>query len=273
MKRPAYAGPPTFKSKTETIFGVHSIEESLLAGETIHKIITTRERARHPKIKELLARAQARRIGLTFEGDAWFSRRDAHHQHIAAIVDAFEYASWVDVQKLAQSAGEIMIVALDHVEDPQNVGALMRNAEGAGAAAVILPERRGARVTPTARRAAAGAASHLKVATVPNVVHALDALRAAGCWVTGLSSGPEAVPYSKADLTGKRVFVVGAEGGGLHRLVLQHCDDIVRIPLLGKVSSLNVASAAGIVLFEAVRQRQNASPRPRPNNAQSPAKP
>ena len=271
--RDSVAGPTArAQKKVETIYGVHAVEEALSAGEPMHAIVTTRERARHPALRRLLAQAEAKRIRITFENDRWFAQRSAHHQHVAAIVDAFSYSSWAEVVRRVASAQEIVVVALDHIEDPQNVGAIVRNAEGAGAGVIVIPDRRSAMVTPAARRAAAGAASHVMVAAVPNLVRALDELKGAGCWVTGLATGSEA-PYSETDLTGKRVFVVGAEGKGLHRLVSEHCDNLVRIPLLGKVSSLNVASAAAIVLFEAVRQRHFGAPRQRPNNAQRPAKP
>jgi 23S rRNA (guanosine2251-2'-O)-methyltransferase len=171
-------------------------------------------------------------------------------------VDAYQYASWSDVRQSVRSQPEPLIVAVDHIEDPQNIGAIVRNAEGAGALAVLIPERRSASITPAARRAAAGAASHIKIASVSNLVRALDELKADGCWVTGLSLEAEAIPLRDADLSGKRVFVVGSEAKGLHRLVAEHCDALVRIPLLGKVGSLNAASAAAVVLFEAVRQRQ-----------------
>jgi 23S rRNA (guanosine2251-2'-O)-methyltransferase len=170
-------------------------------------------------------------------------------------VRPFAYTAWPAVRKAVAADRDALVVALDHVEDPQNLGAVLRNAEGAGATAVVIPDRRSAMVTPAARRAAAGAASHVRVATVPNLVRALGDLKADGCWVYGLTIATGAVGYTELDLQGRCALVIGAEGKGLSRLVSERCDRLATIPLHGKVSSLNAASAAAIVLFEALRQR------------------
>ena len=202
-----------------------------------------------------------RGVAVELEPEAWFARLGVHHQHVAACVERFTYAPFARVREAARAESDVLIVALDHIEDPQNLGAIIRNAEGAGARLAVLPDRRSASVTPAARRAAAGAASHMAIARVPNLVRALEDLKKDGCWVTGLALTPSAVSFSDADLTGKRVLVVGAEGKGLGRLVLERCDQLIKIPLLGKVSSLNAASATAVVLFEAARQRQLAGER------------
>jgi len=228
---------------SEIIAGVHAVDEAVMAGERIHRIALTSARTADSRIKDLIARAKARGIAVEFESEPWFARLAPHHQHIAAIVDAFAYASFESVRGLARTHQDVMLVAIDHVEDPQNIGAIVRNAEGAGVGATILPDRRSASLSSAARRAAAGAASHMKITRVPNLVRALEDLKEVGCWVTGLALTRSAVSYLDADLTGKRVFVVGSEGKGLHRLVSERCDQLVQIPLLGKVSSLNAASA------------------------------
>jgi 23S rRNA (guanosine2251-2'-O)-methyltransferase len=152
------------------------------------------------------------------------------------------------------------VVVVDHLEDPQNLGAVLRNAEGAGADAVVMPDRRNAGITGVTRKAAAGAISHLKIARVPNIVAAIKALKDDGCWVTGLSLAPGALDYHEADYTAKSALVVGAEGKGLSRLVSERCDALVHIPLHGQIASLNAASAAAVVLFEAVKGRLSSRP-------------
>jgi 23S rRNA (guanosine2251-2'-O)-methyltransferase len=264
---------PDRPNATELICGVHAVEEALAGGERVRRIVTTRSRLSDRRVRALVERARAMGVVADVESDGWFARLGAaRHQHVAAIVDGFSYAPWPVVRALARSSADAMLVALDHIEDPQNVGAILRNAEGAGVSAAILPDRRSAGISAAARRASAGAASHVRIACVPNLVRALDDLKADGCWITGLAAAPQARPYASADLTGKRVFVVGSEGKGLQRLVAEHCDELVRIPLLGSIASLNAASAAAVVLFEAVRQRQNAHPALRPDERKNPTK-
>lgn len=257
----------------QQIFGFHAVDEALKAGEPLQRIIIGKHRERDPKLAELIATAKRKNIPVTFEPASAMSHdaRTDHHQHVAAVLPPFSYSPWAEIRELVRSAKSVLVVAVDHLEDPQNLGAVLRNAEGAGAAAVVMPDRRNADVTAVTRRAAAGAASHLRIARVPNIVAAMDALKADGCWVTGLSPDPGVVPYYEADYTAKCALVVGAEGKGLSRLASERCDSLVRIPLRGKVASLNAASAAAVVLFE-VSRRQNligtgtntAKPRPNP---------
>jgi 23S rRNA (guanosine2251-2'-O)-methyltransferase len=241
----------------EQIFGIHAVEEAVRAGEALRRIIIGKHRERDPKLAGLIDAARRRDIPVAFEAvrDQRLSRAD-HHQHVRAVVRPFAYTSWEDVRRSVRGAARSLVVVIDHLEDPQNLGAVLRNAEGAGADAIVMPERRNADVSPVTRRAAAGAASHLRIARVPNIVAVMEALKDDGCWVTGLSPGPSAVPYDQADYTAKCALVVGAEGKGLSRLVMERCDALVRIPLYGRVASLNAASAAAIVLFEVARRRK-----------------
>jgi 23S rRNA (guanosine2251-2'-O)-methyltransferase len=240
----------------EQIFGIHAVEEAVRAGEALRRIIIGKHRERDPKLARLIDAARRRDIPVVFETirDQRLSRAD-HHQHVRAVVRPFAYTPWEDVRRSVRDAARSLVVVIDHLEDPQNLGAVLRNAEGAGADAIVMPDRRNADVSPVTRRAAAGAASHLRIARVPNIVAAMEALKDDGCWVTGLSPGPSAVPYDRADYTAKCALVVGAEGKGLSRLVMERCDSLVRIPLYGRVASLNAASAAAIVLFEVARRR------------------
>jgi 23S rRNA (guanosine2251-2'-O)-methyltransferase len=240
----------------EEIYGFHAVDEALRAGEPLQRIIIGKHRERDPKLAGLIALARQRNISVTFESpkSGHHGGRPDHHQHVSAVLPPFAYTPWSDVRSLVRAAQRTLVVAIDHLEDPHNLGAVLRNAEGAGASAVVMPDRRNAAVTAVTRKAAAGAASHLKIARVPNLVAAMAALKEDGCWVTGLSPAMGAVDYHEADYTAKCALVVGAEGKGLSRLVSERCDSLVRIPLHGRVASLNAASAAAVVLFEVARR-------------------
>jgi 23S rRNA (guanosine2251-2'-O)-methyltransferase len=172
------------------------------------------------------------------------------HQGVVAEVDPYPYA---DADSLLDRP-DVLIVALDQVQDPHNLGAVCRSAEAAGATGVVIPERRAAHVTAAVCKASAGAVEHLPLARVRNLADWLARAKQAGAWVYGAEAGAPA-PYSQADLTGKVVLVVGSEGRGLRKRVGESCDLLVSIPVRGRVASLNVASAAAVLLFEAVRQR------------------
>ena len=172
------------------------------------------------------------------------------HQGIVAEVDPYPYA---DAGAMLAKP-EALIVVLDRIQDPQNLGAMARSAEAAGATGLVIPIRRSASVTAAAAKASAGAVEHLPIARVPNLAEYLSRAKEEGAWVYGAEANAES-PYTQADLTGKVVLVMGSEGKGLRRLVADRCDLVVSIPVRGRVASLNVAAAAAVVLFEAVRQR------------------
>lgn len=176
------------------------------------------------------------------------------HQGVVAEVDPYPYA---DSRALVERP-DAVIIALDQVQDPRNLGAVCRSAEAAGASGVVIPSRRSAAVTAVACKASAGAVEHLPVARVPNLADWLGVAKEAGAWVYGAESGAE-TPYGDADLTGKLVMVLGSEGGGLRRRVAQSCDLLISIPLRGQVESLNVSAAAAVLVFEAARQRRAGS--------------
>jgi 23S rRNA (guanosine2251-2'-O)-methyltransferase len=243
----------------DQIFGIHAVDEALRASEPLRRVVIGKHRERDPKLAGLIADARRRRIPVVFETTRDDTRSPAAHQHVRAELPPFTYARWEDIRAFVRSAKNALVVVIDHLEDPQNLGAVLRNAEGAGADAVVIPDRRSAGVTAVTRKAAAGAISHLKIARVPNIAAAIGALKDDGCWVTGLSLAPAALDYHKADYTAKCGLVVGAEGKGLSRLVSERCDALVRIPLRGKIASLNAASAAAVVLFEVARKRREAT--------------
>jgi 23S rRNA (guanosine2251-2'-O)-methyltransferase len=172
------------------------------------------------------------------------------HQGVVAEVDPYRYA---DSRLLLERKGAL-IVALDQVQDPRNLGAICRSAEFAGAAGVVVPERRSAEVTATVCKASAGAVEHLDLARVRNLADWLAQAKGAGFWVWGADAGADAPPW-KADLSGSTVLVLGGEGNGIRPRVASACDGLVALPRAGEVDSLNVSAAATALLFEAVRQR------------------
>jgi len=174
----------------------------------------------------------------------------ADHQGIVAEVEPYPYA---DPATLL-AGPDALVVALDQVQDPHNLGAVCRTAEAAGAAGVVIPDRRSAAVTPAVAKASAGAVEHLPVARVRNLADWLAAAKAAGAWIYGAAAEAPG-RYVDADLTGRAVVVLGSEGAGLRPRVAASCDLLVSIPVLGRVGSLNVSAAAAVLLFEAVRQR------------------
>jgi len=172
------------------------------------------------------------------------------HQGVVAEVDPYPYA---DRNALLRREGEL-IVALDQVQDPRNLGAVCRSAELAGVAGVVIPERRAAEVTAATCKASAGAAEHLSIARVRNLADWLEEAKAAGFWIWGADAGADSPPWD-ADLSGSTVLVLGGEGSGIRPRVASACDGLVALPQRGKIDSLNVSAAATALLFEAVRQR------------------
>jgi 23S rRNA (guanosine2251-2'-O)-methyltransferase len=173
------------------------------------------------------------------------------HQGLVAEVDPYPYADPASLLK----PQDALLVALDQVQDPRNLGAVCRSAEAAGATGLVITERRSAQVTPVVCKASAGAVEHLSISRVRNLADWLEQAKEAGAWIHGAEAGGGA-PYFDADLTGKLVLVLGSEGRGLRPRVAAACDLRLEIPLRGRIASLNVASAAAVLLFEAARQRR-----------------
>jgi 23S rRNA (guanosine2251-2'-O)-methyltransferase len=208
---------------------------------------------RRPVAEAKRGRRMVRRVWSAPETEAGELTRLAgspDHQGIVAEVDPYPYADAAAL--LDQPDG--LIIALDQVQDPHNLGAVARSAEAAGAAGLVIPGRRAASVTPAAVKASAGATEHLPISMVSNLAEWLARAKDAGAWVYGAEANA-AAPYTQTDLTGKVVLVLGSEGKGLRRLVAERCDALISIPVRGRVASLNVSAAAAALLFEAVRQR------------------
>ena len=255
---PAQRRAPRFDFD-DVVYGVHAVDEMLVAGEPLRHIHVGDDRKRDPALRNLLERARTANVPVRFESRAFFATFPYKaHQGVVAIGEPFDYATLEDVIEAGKRKRPALYVVLDHVTDPHNAGAIIRSAECAGATAVILPERRSAGVNPTVRKSSAGATAFVPVARVANVAQALRTLKKAGIWVYGAAVAPGAKPYTAVDLRESAALVIGAEGAGIAPLVQRECDVLVEIPLLGRVGSLNASVAAGVLLYEAVRQRGTA---------------
>jgi 23S rRNA (guanosine2251-2'-O)-methyltransferase len=245
----------------DVVYGIHAIEEALSAGEKLRAIHLAADRKKDARLRGLLARAKELEIPVRFEQRSFFTHLPFKaHQDVVAIAPPFPYRSLHDVLSERRRDGARLFVILDHLTDPHNVGAIVRTAEAAGADALVLPDRRSAGINATVRKAAAGAAAHLPIARVPNVAQAIRAMKKAGVWIAGADAGPSAVPLADARLTGDVALVIGAEGTGLSTLAKRECDYLVRIPMRGRVPSLNASVAAGILIYEVVRRREPGPP-------------
>jgi 23S rRNA (guanosine2251-2'-O)-methyltransferase len=238
--------------------GIHAVREALEAGRAFDRIVIARGR-QDTRVEEIVKLARERNISVRFEERGQLDRLadSKDHQGVVALAAARPAATLEDILASANAGrGENgLIVLLDGVEDPHNLGAVIRTALAAGAHGVVIPERRAAGLTDTVARASAGALSHLPVAKVTNLVRAMEELKQAGYWLIGLDEdAPKS--YTQADYTSSVGIVLGGEGQGLHELTRKRCDFVVSLPTVGPVKSLNVSVAAGVVLFEALRQRR-----------------
>jgi 23S rRNA (guanosine2251-2'-O)-methyltransferase len=244
------------------LLGIHAVREALVAGRALDRILIVR--GRHgERIEEVVELARRRGVPVRFEERSRLDRlaESSRHQGVVALVAAERTVGLEDLLGGGEVPG--LLVLLDGVEDPRNLGAIVRTALGAGAQGIVIPERRAAGLTEAVARTAAGALEYLPVARVPNLVQAMERLKRAGYWLVGLDEQAER-SYLDADYTGRAAIVLGGEGPGLHELTRKRCDFLVSIPAAGPIRSLNVSVAAGIVLFEAARQRRQAGTENRP---------
>ena len=243
----------------DKLTGIHAVREALEAGRAFDRIVIARGR-QDTRVEEIVQLARGRNIAVRFEDRGQLDRlADAKdHQGIVALAAARATATLEDILSRANAGSgggaKGLIVLLDGVEDPHNLGATVRTALAAGAHGVVIPERRAAGLTDTVARASAGALAHLPVAKVTNLSRAMEELKQAGYWLIGLDERAEK-SYTQADYTSPVGIVLGGEGKGLHDLTRKRCDFLVSLPTTGPVKSLNVSVAAGVVLFEALRQR------------------
>jgi 23S rRNA (guanosine2251-2'-O)-methyltransferase len=244
----------------DRLTGIHAVREALEAGRAFDRIVIAKGR-QDSRVEEIVQAARERNISVRFEDRGQLDRLadSKDHQGIVALVAA-RAAGTLDEILAAANAGagrgeKGLIVLLDGVEDPHNLGAVIRTALAAGAHGVVIPERRAAGLTDTVARASAGALAHLAVAKVTNLVRTMEELKEAGYWLVGLDERGDK-NYTDVDYTSPTAIVLGGEGKGLHELTRKRCDFVVSLPTTGPVKSLNVSVAAGVVLFEALRQRR-----------------
>ncbi|HEY6290166.1 MAG TPA: 23S rRNA (guanosine(2251)-2'-O)-methyltransferase RlmB [Terriglobia bacterium] len=239
------------KSGLDTLYGINAVKEAL--GSRPVDYVLVAEGQRGPRVEEIIQLSRSRGVAVRFAPASAVERAAGtpQHQNVLAFCAAKAYD---DLETLVQASPAPLLVVLDGVEDPANLGAVARTAVAAGADGIVVPERRAARLTPAVARTAAGALEHLKVARVTNLTRALNTLKEHNLWVFGFEAAARK-SYLDLDYCTPCALVLGGEGQGLHRLVRETCDDLARIPLYGPVESLNVSVAAAVVLYEAARQR------------------
>jgi 23S rRNA (guanosine2251-2'-O)-methyltransferase len=237
----------------DRLIGIHAVEEALRAGTSVDHVLVARG-ASNPRLQRLVDQCRRAGVPLRFEPREALDRAagSAGHQGVVARTAAHRYRDLEDV--IAPDGEPSLLVLLDGVEDPHNLGAVIRTALAAGAHGVVIPERRAAGLTDTVARASAGALAHLPVAKVTNLVRTMEELKEAGYWLVGLDEEGDK-NYTEVDYTSPVGIVLGSEGKGLHELTRKRCDFVVKLPTTGPVKSLNVSVAAGVVLFEVLRQR------------------
>jgi len=238
-------------SPEDTVSRLNALFEILKASpRRVNKIFIQKELG-HRRIGEIIREARENGIPCIFVPKQKLDQVAGHHQGVVAFLSPREFSS---LEEILAGAKTPLLVLLDEVEDPQNLGAIVRTAECAGVDGLILPEHRSAGLTETVSTVAAGALEHMKVARVVNLARTMEELKERGLWLVGAEGGTSEFHY-QFDYTVPVGIVLGSEGKGLRPLVRKHCDKILSIPLFGRINSLNVASAAAVFLFEAVRQR------------------
>jgi 23S rRNA (guanosine2251-2'-O)-methyltransferase len=255
----------------EVLYGLHPVEEALRAGtRAIDHVSVARER-RDPKVDAVVELCRQRKVRVTTEPRVQLDKhaRTDMHQGVVAFLRERKFLALEDLLDAPVGpSGYRFFLALDGVEDPHNLGAMLRSADGAGVDGVILPERRSAPLSGVTAKSSAGASEHVRIAQVVNITRALETLKKHNVWIVGLDE--RGTPdYTDFDFQQDVCLVLGSEGAGLHDLVRRTCDHLLRIPMAGSVSSLNVSVAGAVVMYEALRQRRGPATPPVPK----PAKP
>ena len=254
---------PSHRNRKSKLYGVNPVLEALRARQRTIEEISIASGAREGRLHELIELARAQNVPVSRASRAALDRAagNTHHQGVVARVAAARYA---DAEQMLNSVAERvggktepLVVVLDGVEDPRNLGAILRTAECAGVDGVFVPERRAAGLVDTVSKAAAGAVEHVPVARATNLARLIEQLKERNVWVVGTAADASVI-YTEWDWTRASAVVLGGEGSGLRRLVRERCDALVSIPVQGRISALNVSVAAGVILYEAVRQRMMA---------------
>ena len=237
--------------QTNNVYGINAVKEAIGVRPVEYVLVAAGQHSH--RVQEIVNACRKAGVSVRFAPRAALERAagTAHHQDVVAVCAAKKYD---DLETLVRGREKPLIVALDSVEDPRNLGAIIRTAVAAGADGIMIPERRAAGLTAAVAHASAGALEHARIARVTNLVRSLLDLKEHGVWVYGFEARAEK-SYLDLDYTGSCAIVLGGEGEGLHRLVRESCDLVAHIPLHGPVESLNVSVAAAVVLYEAARQR------------------
>ncbi len=240
----------------DQIEGRNAVLEYLKSGKDINKIYVAKGE-RHGSINEIITKAKERKI-VVVEVDKFKLNKMSqieNCQGVIAIVPPFDYCSVDDILEVAKERNEkAFIIILDGIEDPHNLGSIIRTAETAGVHGVIIPKRRSALVNSTVQKTSAGATSFVKIARVNNLKDTIEYLKENDVWIYGTDMNTDKMYYDE-DLTGNVAIVIGSEGSGMERLVKEKCDFLIKIPMKGKITSLNASVSAGIVMYEVVKQR------------------
>lgn len=241
---------------TEWLYGRNGVTEALRAGRRPLRRILVAGGAREVGLRPIVDAAREARVTLTEAPREQLDRLapGANHQGVLLEAGAYPYADPDPLLDADPATGPLFLL-LDQLQDPQNVGTLLRSAEAVGVMAVLIPEHRAAAITPAVVNASAGATEWLRIAKVTNLTRTIARLKERNVWVAGLEGVPEARPIDTADLRGALALVVGSEGNGISRLVREACDFLVRLPMHGQIGSLNAAIAGSVALYEAERQR------------------
>lgn len=236
------------------VIGRNAVTEALKNEREIDKILVGK--GAEGSINKIVAMAKEQRIPIYYRDRKALDTiaEGSNHQNVIAIVSPYKYCEVEDILALAEKRGEDpFVIILDGLEDPHNLGAIMRSAEGAGAHGLVIPKRRSATITDTVVKAAAGACEYMKCAKVPNIVQTMEKLQDAGIWIGACDMDGEI--YHRANLTGPIALVIGNEGKGISKLVRDKCDFVVSIPMRGRINSLNASNAAAVLMYEVDRQR------------------
>jgi len=241
----------------QTIFGIHAVEEALAARGRAFEYVAVAIGRSDARVQKIAQQCRAAGVAVRAMPRDQLTRlaRTSNHQGVVAVTAEKQYGHLDDL--LAHRRGHYaFLLVLDGIEDPHNLGAIIRTAEGAGADGLVIPERRATGVTATVVKASAGASEHLPIARVTNIGRAIEDLKSRNIWTVGLDERGDK-SYDRIDYKMDCALILGAEGHGLHEQVRKKCDFLISIPMLGKVPSLNVSVAAGIVMYEVARQRRS----------------
>lgn len=244
------------KSYDDQVEGRNSVLELLESGKDINKIFVTRGE-KHGSINKIIAIAREKRVIIVEKDKRQMDEmaQNQNYQGVIAIVPPFEYCELEDIlQKAKNKNEEPFVLILDGIEDPHNLGSIIRTAETAGVHGIIIPKRRAAGVNSTVNKVSAGAVEHMKIARVNNIADSIERLKQEGLWICGTDINTDTYYYNQ-DLTGALGIVIGNEGNGISEKVKKSCDFLVKIPMKGKVTSLNASVSTGIIIYEALKQR------------------